>query len=88
MRFYTYKNACIMLIIRLGCLTNAQKDIKNHEWFKGVDWYGLLNQQIQPPYVPVISNMEDLSNFDKYPEDKKNFSKSKTNKYPEIFAEF
>ncbi|XP_011210032.1 cAMP-dependent protein kinase catalytic subunit 2 [Bactrocera dorsalis] len=73
---------------RLGCLTNAHKDIKNHDWFKGVDWYGLLNQQIQPPYVPVISNMEDLSNFDKYPEDRKNAPKSKTNKYPEIFAEF
>ncbi|XP_054743140.1 cAMP-dependent protein kinase catalytic subunit 2-like [Anastrepha obliqua] len=72
---------------RLGCLSNAQKDIKNHEWFKGVDWYGLLNQQIVPPYVPLITNMEDLSNFDKFPEEKK-MTKSKTNKYPDVFAEF
>ncbi|KAI9584625.1 hypothetical protein GQX74_006520 [Glossina fuscipes] len=72
---------------RYGNLTNGVKDIKDHAWFKPIDWYGLLNQEIAAPYVPTVANMEDLSNFDKYPEPKP-MHKSKTNRHGEVFANF
>lgn len=52
-----------------------------------MDWYALLNQEIPPPYIPRISNIEDLSNFDKYP-DPKPPHKSKVNRHADLFAGF
>ncbi|XP_046805623.1 cAMP-dependent protein kinase catalytic subunit 2 isoform X2 [Lucilia cuprina] len=72
---------------RYGNLINGIKDIKDHAWFKNVDWYALLNQEIPPPYIPRISNVEDLSNFDKYP-DPKPPHKSKVNRHADLFASF
>ncbi|KAM7361528.1 cAMP-dependent protein kinase catalytic subunit 2 isoform 2-T2 [Cochliomyia hominivorax] len=72
---------------RFGNLINGNKDIKDHAWFKNVDWYALLNQEIAPPHVPRISNLEDLSNFDKYP-DPKPPHRSKVNRHADLFANF
>ncbi|XP_018795861.1 PREDICTED: cAMP-dependent protein kinase catalytic subunit beta [Bactrocera latifrons] len=72
---------------RFGSLINGNKDIKNHDWFKSIDWFAILNQEMPAPYVPQIGHAEDLSNFDKYPEFKRG-PKSKTCRYCEAFAEF
>ncbi|EDW67599.1 cAMP-dependent protein kinase catalytic subunit 2 [Drosophila virilis] len=72
---------------RYGNLIGGNKDIKNHEWFKEVEWIALLNQTIAPPYLPTISNAEDISNFDKHPEGKHK-PKAKTMRHEEAFAEF
>lgn len=47
----------------------------------------MLNQTIAPPYVPVISNAEDVSNFDKQNEGRQK-PKAKTNRHEEAFADF
>ncbi|XP_037950160.1 cAMP-dependent protein kinase catalytic subunit 2 [Teleopsis dalmanni] len=72
---------------RYGNLVKGCNDIRDHDWFKGTDWFGILNQEVNAPYVPAISNIEDLSNFDKYPESKAS-AKSKVNKHADLFAEF
>uniref|UniRef100_A0A1A9W6K8 Protein kinase domain-containing protein n=1 Tax=Glossina brevipalpis TaxID=37001 RepID=A0A1A9W6K8_9MUSC len=72
---------------RYGNLTNGVKDIKDHAWFKPIDWYAVLNQEIAAPYVPTVANMEDLSNFDKYPETKP-MHKSKANRHGDVFINF
>jgi protein kinase X len=38
---------------RLGCLKDGVEDIKNHKWFKGVDWNVVRAKQIQAP-IPVL----------------------------------
>lgn len=53
---------------RLGCMANAAKDIKDHNWFKGVDWKVVEGKQIPPPWVPEIEGKLDASLFDDYPE--------------------
>ena len=53
---------------RLGCMANGAKDIKDHNWFKGVDWKVVESKQIPPPWVPEIEGKLDSSLFDDYPE--------------------
>ena len=43
---------------RLGC--NGIKEIKEHSWFKNINWEELLNKQMKSPFVP-----KDGDNFDK-----------------------
>jgi len=38
--------------------------IAAHPWFKGTDWKKLLAQEIIPPFVPKVSDEEDVSNID------------------------
>lgn len=44
-------------------LTSA-REIKNHNYFKKVDWQALLNREVNSPYVPQINKESDVSNFD------------------------
>ncbi|KAF9544744.1 hypothetical protein EC957_011750 [Mortierella hygrophila] len=53
---------------RLGNLKGGSDDIKNHKWFRGVDWQGLLDKTVGAPIVPPSIHPGDTSNFEKYPE--------------------
>ncbi|MBW0566232.1 hypothetical protein O181_105947 [Austropuccinia psidii MF-1] len=52
---------------RIGNLKGGINDIKDHDWFKGVDWNLLLQQLIPAPIIPKISKPSDSSNFEYYP---------------------
>lgn len=54
---------------RLGVLLGGADLIKQHEWFKKLDWNALLQKRIEPPIKVQIKNKFDLSNFDSYPEE-------------------
>ena len=49
---------------RLGAPPGGAKAIKEHPFFSMVNWQALLNKQINPPFLPVIKNEIDVSNFD------------------------
>lgn len=53
---------------RYGCLKNGANDIKNHRWFKALDWYKLSQKKIPAPYIPQIAKAGDTSNFSEYPD--------------------
>lgn len=53
---------------RFGNLKNGINDIKNHPWFKSINWNSLYNRQMEPPFVPKVSGPGDFSQFDKYEE--------------------
>jgi serine/threonine protein kinase len=40
------------------------EEMKNHTWFKGVDWLSSLEKKEVPPVVPTISSGADVTNFD------------------------
>jgi protein kinase A len=53
---------------RLGCLSGGTEDIKNNEWFQGVDWALVKYKRIQPPWIPELSSGQDMQYFDNYPD--------------------
>lgn len=54
---------------RLGVIKGGATMIKQHAWFKGFDWDAFFNKKLQAPIRNPISSSEDLSNFDKYPDE-------------------
>ncbi|KAJ6230059.1 non-specific serine/threonine protein kinase [Anaeramoeba flamelloides] len=47
---------------RLGY--NGAEEIKNHEFFDGIDWEKLYNRGYTPEFIPTINKKDDLQNFD------------------------
>ena len=45
---------------RLGCMVNTAEDVKNHPWFRGVDWVMVSAKKIQPPWVPELTSNTDF----------------------------
>ena len=50
---------------RLGNGPRDAESIKEHPYFKDVDWDKYLKKEIQPPFVPKLKNDTDLKYFDK-----------------------
>ena len=48
---------------RYGNLKGGVNDIKNHRFFKGLDWNALLKYKIKAPYVPKLKGKGDCDNF-------------------------
>ena len=49
---------------RLGGGPGDAEDIKKHPWFEGFDWDALLRKELIPPFIPIIKEDTDVSNFD------------------------
>ena len=39
---------------RYGCLKAGSNDIKNHRWFKTLDWFKLSQKKLPTPFLPQI----------------------------------
>lgn len=58
------------LISQLLCKSSTRlnyNQLVNHTFFSAVDWNGL--RQMVPPYVPVVTSLDDTSNFDDFSDD-------------------
>ena len=78
---------------RLGNIAGGAKQVKDHEFFKSVDWNELYCKKIKGPIIPSYSGGLDGSCFDEYdpplPEDQlEKFTNVMDKEYGSIFAEF
>lgn len=48
---------------RLGS-TDGAEDVKNHAFFNQTNWDKVLKRGYEPPFIPVLTSAEDVSNFD------------------------
>jgi hypothetical protein len=53
---------------RLGNLKGGADDVRQHKWFKGIDWDLLLDRQLPSPIEIKATHAGDTRNFEKYPE--------------------
>jgi serine/threonine protein kinase len=44
-------------IKRLGMESSAYGSIKNHRFFRSINWQKLENRQIQPPFIPSVVSL-------------------------------
>ncbi|OSC96821.1 Pkinase-domain-containing protein [Trametes coccinea BRFM310] len=48
---------------RLGAQRDAA-ELKEHPFFKSIDWEALAKKQVTPPFKPVVESDESVANFD------------------------
>jgi serine/threonine protein kinase len=58
---------------RLGCLPRADLDLREHAWFRTIDFGKLYRKEYSAPWVPTIKSPFDGENFAEWEEqDKRN----------------
>lgn len=49
---------------RIGCRNGGVEELKQHSWFRNINWVMLYNKEIEPPFVPQTSRASDVSYVD------------------------
>lgn len=39
--------------------------MKNHQFFKHINWNDVINRKLEPPFKPTLASEDDVSQFDK-----------------------
>lgn len=73
---------------RFGCLKGGPEDVKQHKWFKNVDWDMILSRQVPSNHVPDVRGPDDTSMFDRYAESTEGSAPAVPLKDQELFDGF
>jgi len=53
-------------LYRLGCLKRGGRDVRDHLFFKPVDFQKLESKVTKAPIIPLINSPLDTSNYEHY----------------------
>jgi len=69
----------------------GSQTVKDHAWFKDINFDDLYHRKMQGPIVPHLRAPDDTRNFDEYdaePQQKESYTKEMYEKYDRMFADF
>jgi len=72
---------------RLGCLSRADRDVRDHAWFQPMDVDQLLQKQIPAPWIPAFKDPLDATHFDDFSDLEKESIADNDSKSPLSFEE-
>ena len=49
---------------RIGCGEAGAQELKEHPFFRTIDWQALEEKKIKPPFKPQTTNITDVQNVD------------------------
>lgn len=52
---------------RLGYISGGTQRVKDHPFFKGINWEDLYNRKSKGPIIPRVDHAADSGNFEEYP---------------------
>ncbi|KAF1985427.1 Pkinase-domain-containing protein [Aulographum hederae CBS 113979] len=76
---------------RLGNMNGGAQAVKDHPWFRNIDWDELYYRKRPGPIVPHLRGPADTRNFDEYdpePEGREPYTDELKNKWDKSFADF
>lgn len=76
---------------RLGNISGGAKRVKEHPFFKQVDWDAIYHRRQRGPIVPPVRYPGDAQCFDSYPEDdgrRAEWSVDMAQRYDDLFKDF
>ncbi|KAF2492684.1 serine/threonine-protein kinase YPK2/YKR2 [Lophium mytilinum] len=76
---------------RLGNIKGGASAVKEHPWFRNIDWDALYHRRVQGPIVPHLRGPADTRNFDEYepePEGREEYSADMRDRWEESFKDF
>ena len=82
---------CVNPAQRLGNLPDGTAGVKNHGYFKSIDWQAMYQRRSKGPIIPEIKHAADTSCFDQYddaPESKTAYTPDMCDKYDKEFKDF
>lgn len=47
-------------------MRDGERDVKNHAWFKDIDWDDIAVKRVEPPWLPLVHHNGDPSNYEEY----------------------
>ena len=74
---------------RLGSGEDGINKIKNHAYFKDINWDNYYNKEIKPPFIPQLDDEVDLKYFDKmFTEEPVNSNRSTIHSRPREYSTY
>lgn len=76
---------------RLGNISGGAARVKEHPFFRGVDWDAVLQRRQKGPIIPPVRFPGDAQCFDIYPEDdpsRETYTEDMASKYDQFFKDF
>ena len=76
---------------RLGNISGGAARIKEHPFFRGINWDDVYNRRKKGPIIPPIKAPDDSQCFDRYPEDDGKhaaYTAEMATKYEKYFEDF
>ena len=76
---------------RLGNISGGASRVRNHPWFRSINWDDMYHRRTPGPFIPKVSHAADASNFDDYdpaPESDSIYTDELAEKYEDEFKDF